>query len=322
MKNFLLSLVALSLYATMGFAQTSVQLNIHHKLGESDFAIATPTTNNLNNDFNVSRLEYYISEISITHDGGTRTNITDLWILVDASEATEIDLGSHDITSVEMITFHIGVDEAHNHLDPASYASDHPLAPQLPSMHWGWSSGYRFVAYEGMAGNSLNQLFELHGLGDNNYFRTDVQIAATAEDGQMVLELNADYARALEDINLNGGLIIHGEFAEAKQVLENFRDYVFTPTNSTTSTVDFSEINRFDVFPNPAKAGEATIRVSSTDNQNYQVEISNLLGQRIRRFNAVAANTDLPIHLEDPGLYLVSLVKEGQTVLTQKLMVE
>lgn len=322
MKNFLLSLATLSLCATFSFAQTSVQLNIHHKLGESDFAMDTPSTNNLNNGFNVSRLEYYISEISITHDGGTRTNINDLWVLVDASEATEIDLGNHDITSVEMITFHIGVDEAHNHLDPASYESDHPLAPQLPSMHWGWSSGYRFVAYEGLGGSNLNQTFQLHGLGDNNYFRTDVQIAATAVDDQLVLDLNADYTRALEDINVSGGLIVHGEFAEAKKVLENFRDYVFTPTNSTTNTVDFSEISSFDVFPNPTNAGQSTIRVSSADNQIYQIEISNLLGQKIRHFNAVAANTDLSIHLEEPGLYLVSLIKEGQTVLTQKLMVE
>ncbi|MBK7304311.1 MAG: hypothetical protein IPI90_13940 [Saprospiraceae bacterium] len=29
---------------------------------------------------------------------------------------------------------------------------DSPLAFQDPSMHWGWTSGYRFIALEGMIG--------------------------------------------------------------------------------------------------------------------------------------------------------------------------
>ena len=36
-------------------------------------------------------------------------------------------------------------------------------------MHWGWTSGYRFVCAEGTAGASFNQTFELHGLGNTNY---------------------------------------------------------------------------------------------------------------------------------------------------------
>ncbi len=322
MKNHLLSFVAFLLMCNFSVAQNSVQLNIHHKLGASDFAMNQASANNLDNNFKVTRLEYYISEISITHDGGTRTNIEDQWILVDAGETTEIDLGSHDITSVEMITFHVGVDQAHNHLDPASYDSEHPLAPQLPSMHWGWSSGYRFVAMEGLGGASFNQTFQLHGLGDNNYFRTDVLVAATPVNNALVLDIDADYTRALEDINVSGGLIVHGEFAEAKKVLENFRDHVFTATNTSTSTVDFSEVQGLAVFPNPTPNGHASLLVSATGNQVYQVTITDVLGRQIRQYDVVPSNTNLDINLQNAGLYFINLHKEGQVVMTQKLMMK
>ena len=77
------------------------------------------------------------------------TAIPNKWVLVNASEATEVDLGSHDVTNVEAVHFHIGVDSSVNHSDPASYPMGHPLAPVFPSMHWGWAAGYRFVAIEG-----------------------------------------------------------------------------------------------------------------------------------------------------------------------------
>ena len=67
-------------------------------------------------------------------------------------------LGSHDITTLESVRFGVGRSE-HNHLDPSAYPGDHPLAPQLPSMHWGWASRYfhRF-GMEGWAGEGFLKL--------------------------------------------------------------------------------------------------------------------------------------------------------------------
>ena len=174
MTKFVLSLTTLLLLSFSVMAQNTVQLNINHKLGTDVFAMNTAAQNNMGNDFNVTRLQYYMAEISIVHDGGTETTITDLYALVDASSATTLDLGSHNINSIEGVNFHIGVDQGKNHADPASYNMGHPLAPKNPSMHWGWTSGYRFIAFEGKGGVNLNQTFELHGLGDVNYFKVTV----------------------------------------------------------------------------------------------------------------------------------------------------
>ena len=265
MKKTLFTL-SLLVFATFGLlAQTNVQLTVHHKLGNEDFQLNMAAKNNMDNDFQYIRVEYYISEIILVHDGGTETMVEDLWVLVDASEeeSTTVDLGEHNVTSLEGIKLHVGVDSAHNHLDPAGYASDHPLAPQFPSMHWGWAAGYRFAALEGWGGPQFNQKFELHGLTDQNYFTTEIELSEPAANGQLDIQLDADYIRALEDINVNSGVIFHGANGAAKQSLENFRDYVFSPSSGSTSAEDLSDAVNFSVFPNPVTTG--VVNISSLD---------------------------------------------------------
>lgn len=320
MKKSILFIAALFLFTSSMFAQNSVQLNIHHKLANNSFAMETAAVNNISNDFEVTRLQYYISEISIIHDGGAETIMEDLYVLVDAGEATQVDLGDFDITSVEMVKFHLGVDEATNHLDPSSYSPNHPLAPQSPSMHWGWAAGYRFVAIEGFGGANYNQLFQLHGLGDNNYFLTEIPVTVEAENNEVVIDLDADYTRALENITVNNGLIVHGDYAEAQKCLENFRDYVFSQSSETTSSFDLSEVNQFDIYPNPAPNGLFNIEFDAPSNLEYEIIITDILGKQIAHIDAVKGNSTYVFQLKDAGLFFINLIKEGQPVISKKLI--
>ena len=257
------------------------------------------------------------------HDNENQTTIDDFWILVDASVDTQVDLGEHDITSVEKIILHIGVDPEHNHLDPSSYESSHPLAPKFPSMHWGWSAGYRFVALEGNGGPDYNQVIQLHGLGDVNYFTTRVAVEATAENNIINIELDADYAKALENINVSSGVIEHGESRQAKQCLENFRDFVFTPTNLISSTVDFSEIIEFGVSPNPVTNGNAKVRLHLEKlGFEYDLSIHSVDGKRLEYINSISDGQYLDLSNQPSGIYILNLIKEGQIVLSKKILVK
>ena len=248
------------------------------------------------------------------------TLIPDFWILVDAEETTTVSLGDHSINVIEGVSFYIGVEPEYNHTDPASYPSGHPLAPQVHTMHWGWASGYRFLAIEGDGGFDFNQVFELHGLGDNNYFKIDIPLSAVAENNEVTINLDADYNRILENMPLSDGIVVHGEIAEAQQSLENMRDFVFGPANSTTPTINFNEIRAIKLFPNPTTT-ISTINIQSTENALYEVMVTNILGQTVQVHQSINSNTDLHLKLENPGLYLVRILKEGQLVTTKKLMV-
>jgi len=319
MKKTILFLTTFLLLSLNNFAQNNIQLNIDHKLGNVDFEMNTGAKNNIDNDFDVTRLQYYISEIAIVHDGGTETVFDDVWVLVDASSTTQVDLGDSNINTVEMVKLHIGVDEAHNHLDPTSYAATNPLSPQFPSMHWGWNPGYRFVAFEGNGGSRFNQLFQLHGLGDDNYFTTEIPLTTEAVNNKVLINIDADYTRALENINVSNGIIIHGDYGEARQCLENFRDYVFAAASETVAAIDVSEISKFDLFPNPTN-GKASILLEGIEGFNYQVSVTDILGKQVLFFDTVKSNSRIELALEEAGLYFVHLIKDGHSAITKKLI--
>ena len=323
MKNNILFALIIGAISLQLNAQNNVILNINHKLATNDFAFEQAAKNNVDHDFQITRLEYYISEISIIHDGGTETMIEDLWVLANGGRNTEVELGEHDITNVEKVRLHIGVDADHNHLDPSSWATDHPLAPKSPSMHWGWTAGYRFVALEGHGGSNLNQLIQLHGLGDSNYFTTEIDLDITAENNVVSIDLDADYTRALENISVNSGVIVHGENLQAKQSLENFRDYVFSQAGTISSTVDFSEINEFNIFPNPVVNGITTLKLDLKEtNFEYDLSITSLDGKQLDYLLNVTDNQTLDFTNRLSGMYFLNLVKEGQTIITKKVFVK
>lgn len=319
MKNLYIIIIALFTCHVVN-GQTDVELRINHKLGSNDFAYNAPSTNNLDHDFNINRLEYYIAEIAVTHDGGQVQVIEDLYILVDASEETMVSLGNFDMTQVESIQFSVGVDEAHNHLDPSTYNANHPLAPQWPSMHWGWTAGYRFVALEGNGGNAFNQMIQLHGLGDNNYFQTSVALNIQSENGSLLIDLDADYNRALEDIGVNSGIIVHGETLQAKQCLENFRDYVFAPADPNTSTIEKQTTAKFKIFPNPTTSGQVTIEV---ENQTAfeQIQIIDAQGKILKTFPFAPNQRSLQFDINMPGVYHV-LLFSNDGITSKKLVIK
>ncbi len=317
MKNLIFLAVLIFLLSFESFAQNNVQLNINHKLGSGAYFIEAPAKNNLNHDFKLTRVQYFLSEIKIIHDGGLETAFDDFWILADARGLTEVDMGNHNINAVEKVVFSIGVDSAHNHLDPATYPSGHPLAPSFPSMHWGWNAGYRFVALEGNGGSNYDQLVQLHGLGDANYFTTEVLVPTQAVNNQVVINIDADYTRGLEDMDVNSGVVVHGDYGQAKRCLENFRDHVFS-ASPLTSNEEIYGISKLEVFPNPAN-GAATLVLEATSNFTFQVVVTDVLGKQVLFYDQVNIGS-IDLRLENPGMYFISLIQEGNLVATKKVI--
>jgi hypothetical protein len=322
MKTTLLFIIGITL-SISSFSQSNVYLKINHLLGASPFAFNTTTTNNLGNTFDVSRMEFYISSLSITHDGGMVTTISNTWILANASTQVYEVLGNYNITAIEKVTFSIGVETPTNHNDPSLFTDSHPLAPKSPSMHWGWSAGYRFIAMEGMAGtSSANQMYQLHGLGDVNYFSQTILTAGTTDANGLVIELNADYEQALKDINVASGVISHGEANEAKKMMENFRDYVFTSIegNSPVGVAEIGKKSQFSIYPNPSKYGNRIVLNYNGDVIGLSVEILDLSGRLIK--NVALENNSLTLNNLEKGIYLLNIKSEaGNVIETQKLIV-
>lgn len=118
----------------------------------------TCSTNNLDHEFTATRLEYYISGITLIEASGMEIPINDTIVaLVSPHEeiSTVVNLGAFEVSEIIGVRFHIGVPEALNHLDPTLYPEGHALGLHTESMHWSWATGYKFLAYDGTCGTDL-----------------------------------------------------------------------------------------------------------------------------------------------------------------------
>lgn len=317
MKKFYTILAALSL-SLAAFAQKNVILTIQHKLGSANFNYNTTNFNDVGSIFKFSRVEYYMSGFTIIHDGGIETPVsTDAYILTDAFMNAVQSLGAYDVNNVEGIKFHIGVPSPINNEDPNQWPMSHPLAPQSPSMHWGWAAGYFFAVADGFAGTGLNTGFEMHSLGNVNYFEQTVMVNGENSGDDVYINIDADYLEAVRGINLNAGPIDHGAGATDLTLIQNFRDHVFSAAaNSPLSVKDF-ENNELKVFPNPSN-GNFYI---NTNEQIVSIELFDLTGRKVMEIPAQNIGMQ-QVSINQSGVYLLQVHGLNQEIFRSKVVVE
>lgn len=312
MKTTLQILFAI-LLSTSAYAQSTVRIHINHLLDGVQFENEVNSTNDLGNDFMVDRLQYYLSGFSIIHDGGNVIEIPDhyeLISLLDTTDPTTIELGEFNIQNLEGIGFQLGVDYNNNHADPSSWNTDHPLAPKFPSMHWGWTAGYRFIALEGKSGPSIDQEMQFHCIGDEFYQAITFDVSMQ-DQAVFNISLDAEYTNLLQGIDVSNGIILHGSVGEIITLASNLVNEVFS-LSDITSTVKLEESNRFTLYPNPS-TGDINISYDGLE-PNVSLSIYNLLGEEI------FSNILISVHqatIENSGIYFAVLSNDSGNVLAK-----
>ncbi|MBU3678926.1 MAG: hypothetical protein FGM32_04880 [Candidatus Kapabacteria bacterium] len=261
-------------------------------------------------------LRYYISQITIHHDGEKHTPLPDTYILVDVKEVQRYSLGDLDVGSVDSITFFIGVDKDRNHLDPTTYPEWHPLALKTPSMHWGWAAGYRFVTYEGMAGTSESKLtagFQIHTLDDALYTRVACAASSTRTAVGLDVPLRADYGRLLETIDVSKGLIMHGSTDEAITLMRNMGSAVYSP--GITTSVEADDERTSSLAPNPATD------VVQLQTDVVEVRISDMSSATVLSASITAGSPLLSVSTLPNGTYSVILRRADGSIRHELLVI-
>ena len=301
-------------------AQSSVNIKINHFLDGNEFENEVNSTNDLGNDFMIDRLQYYLSGFSITHDGGQITKVEDLYVLVSLLESaapTLIELGEYDIESLESVSFYLGIDSETNHEDPSILHPSNPLSPKFPSMHWGWASGYRFIALEGKSGPNVDQELQFHCIGDEFYKLMEYEVEMD-DKAAYTVEIDAEYKNLLEGIDISGGLILHGNLDEIKTLASNLTEKVFSKS-VVTNTVDSELVNSFEIYPNPVLDGRLNIRMEINTTNNLLL-VHDALGRII--YSGVQ-KPSTQIELSNAGLYLLSVTdSKGKVLATRKIVVQ
>ena len=307
-------------------AQKDVTLHMHQKLGEQSFALDQTAMAPGEYAFQVTRMQYYISEIKLIHDGGQVTPVTDLHLLVSAEKDDQFELGSFSVENIEGIEFSIGVDEAHNHLDPAVYPANHPLALQDPSMHWGWAAGYRFIALEGKSsnngGSTFPDEFQIHTLGDVNYETVTLALQGFLNQGQLNIHIDANYTQTLKGINVQGGLYSHSETGASALLAKNMKSHVFLPSTEITGTVEPNIAGAFSISPNPVDE-LVRLNYSFPGLEDLTFAVTDLNGRTVYLQELAGSANTLQLEVNwQPGMYIASVFSGTQRLAVEKIFVK
>lgn len=242
----MLSVLLFLLASQWSFAQqVPVSLQIQHMIGDEMLAPGE-IYSSIQGNFMVTRLSYYLSDIEVIHDGGQRTAFPQVYLLVHGSDS-DYDLGLADLTNIEGVAFNIGVDSATNHADPALWPASHPLSFQSPSMHWGWASGYRFLAIEGLLDGNQDgdpeKIWEFHAVGDELLVHVEVMLDSPQPASQSsTIHITGDYLKLFDGVSMDN--ILHGSGSLITKMMSNFyKGPVFTGQN-LVSSADSPEGNR------------------------------------------------------------------------------
>lgn len=98
-------------------------------------------------------LAFYVGGISFLTEENTTAVFEDKYLLV-TPDNNAFSIGELSTGNYTALNFFIGVDPVTNALSEEDFttrASSDPLAAQMPSMHWNWNSGYKFIRLDGMS---------------------------------------------------------------------------------------------------------------------------------------------------------------------------
>jgi len=168
----------------------NVTLSINHMFGSSALAMSpTIYVTDANDSIKVTQLSYYISNVTLTEDNGTKRNLGN-YNLVDfvQGQSSNIALTNVPAGTYTSLSYMIGVDSMAN--STGSHTGD--LDPSL-GMYWTWNTGYVFIRIKGRYG-AQNNSYSFDIGGDNNQMTvshplTAYKVSGTSATATVIFDL-------------------------------------------------------------------------------------------------------------------------------------
>ncbi|HKS36918.1 MAG TPA: MbnP family protein [Verrucomicrobiae bacterium] len=98
----------------------------------------------------LSRVDGLLSRLALQRADGSWLK-SDRWHVYFSAEKGRLTARADGLPAQEFhaIRFQVGLDAETDASDPEVWPADHPLHPSVCGLHWGWRSGYVFLALEG-----------------------------------------------------------------------------------------------------------------------------------------------------------------------------
>lgn len=192
----------------------SLGLNVSHYVGTEAFSFDSTYTDAAGNTYQFTFARVYLSNPRFEDMSGTTVQNQSSYAMVEPGMMS-YDFGTLDPGHLHNMYLQIGIDSATNHMDPAMYDTGHPLAYAVPTNHWAWSSGYRFISLEGNVDTdndgTMDTTFIMHTGTDNLYREHNALMTMlNVEAGDNItINLAIDWGQFLDGIDLSTDNLTH-----------------------------------------------------------------------------------------------------------------
>ncbi len=190
----------------------AVNLNFSNTINDEPIVLNTGSyTNQSNETYTISELKYIVSNIVLIKENGDEFKypVSESFFVINEEVSESKGLNLTNISSGEYtkIKFGIGVDQSKYPLEGANFV---PTAEEN-GMIWSWSSGYKFIKFEGsftLEGETTTEDFLLHigshGEALDNYKEVTIDLSSTLtieDDTTSTISIQADVAKIFDSIN-------------------------------------------------------------------------------------------------------------------------
>ena len=196
------------------YLQTDLSIHLYPMAGNDALVYNQEYTVN-GRKLRFTRAQFYTSSIRLKKSDNTFVSPEMPYALVQALE-TNYSVGKVDVGTYSALEFSLGVDSASNHADPTQWGATHPLYINgIYASYWDWSKGYIFMKLEGYvdttsaANGTASTGFAYH-LGNDEMLRNiTISINKSIEGNEDAIELNVDFTKLLEDLDLQNEFQTH-----------------------------------------------------------------------------------------------------------------
>lgn len=150
-------------------------------------------------EISISRIDGLLSQLALQRADGSWLE-SDQWHAFLSAEKQRLSAQADGLPDQEFqaIRFCVGVDAKTDATDPQVWPSNHPLNPEVCGLHWGWNSGYVFLAIEGHWSPASNQIsgFSYHLAGSKEPMMVQLPVKFSGARST-TLRLTLDFADIL-----------------------------------------------------------------------------------------------------------------------------
>ena len=306
------TVVLMVFYIISANSQKEIVLRLSHALNDSSFKYNQIFEVDGNKNY-YTRLQYYLSGFELEHDAGQSTLLNNVYVLA-SGHISNYYLGNFNISSLESISFDVGVDQIANSGNTTNYSAKHPLGPKSPPMDWGWPSGYFFVVTNGFTDTDNDNIpetnFELHALGDMMLSPIDpIYLSGTNLNDTIYIDLIVNTERFISGIDLSSVGADHSSSADNLTMCNNSSTMnIFEPGYIDGTSLKENNVSSDYIFLDYTLSFAPTIHYHFESNNKVNLQITDINGKiHINEKNLVSQGSFFPLKELATGIYIVTI---------------